>query len=341
MASEPNNNAESAEEQVKRYAAERRGQGAPELHPATRRLLQGEVARLYGRQGGAVRTGWRRWLLAPGFAWALGLAVVAGMTLLVVREAGPRRRTEEGTTVAEKVETQPKALDQMVKNEAAAASKAEQPAMVAPAPAPVTTAPEPAAEAREKKVTLQTKATSPGAVVVEREARRDVAVTQSAARALRDENVAGPLYSNRAYPQLAPAAAPAGASAVAKDAGMGGGGSPAQAQAQVMNRFRMQQVGQSVRFEDADKSVYAGPVTAQVAGTNSFRAVGTNLTLREPVVVTGQVYRTQGTLQQQQQVGGRQMLGAGDEYSYRVQGQATVGRTNQVLIDAASAAAAP
>jgi hypothetical protein len=114
-----------------------------------------------------------------------------------------------------------------------------------------------------------------------------------------------------------------------------------------LNRFRMQQVGESVRFEDSDKSVYAGPVTAQGAGTNSFRAVGTNLTLRQPVVVTGRFYKTQAPAPAQQpgaqyQGGARQALGANQQYSgsypeeVRVQGEALVGSSNRIQVDAQS-----
>jgi hypothetical protein len=42
VANEPN----KAEEELKRYAAERRAQAPTELHAADRRLLQGEVARI-------------------------------------------------------------------------------------------------------------------------------------------------------------------------------------------------------------------------------------------------------------------------------------------------------
>ena len=52
-----------SEELLKRYANERREQ-APKLsmHPATRRLLQGEVAREFGKAGRAEQRGWAMWL---------------------------------------------------------------------------------------------------------------------------------------------------------------------------------------------------------------------------------------------------------------------------------------
>ncbi len=69
------------EKLLRDYAAQRRAQaGEPrELHPATRRLLQGEVARQYprtGREGSVVARFFARW--RPGFVYALcALALVA------------------------------------------------------------------------------------------------------------------------------------------------------------------------------------------------------------------------------------------------------------------------
>jgi hypothetical protein len=394
MLGEPNNG--GAEERLKRYAEERRREmGAPELDAATRRVLRGEVARVYGARvrGAEGRSGWRRWLLAPGFGWAMGLALVAGLTLLVVKNSEPRRLKEDrapanagvvapkkGESV-EKGELKPKAQEELVKNESAAGSggaapvmKAEKPkgtvVVAPPSAAPAAAGPE-LAETREKKVSLEKEvARAPVQVRREDEAKAKGALKEAAPmRGLRDENgveEAGPVFANRANLRVETRAPEASAGAPAKlpkdMVALGGGGragadgaAQAQAaQAQVLNRFRMRQVGQTVRFEDSDKSVYAGPVTAERAGTNSFRAVGTNLTLRQPVVVTGQYYKmpmqtvnqaqapaeAQTRQYSQQQFGGRQMLGAGQD-EYRVQGQATVGSSNQVLIDAASAGAAP
>jgi len=69
---------------LKAYARHRREQGEQlEMHPATRRLLQAEVARHYGQAGRTTRHGWSRF----GPVWfrvgfALGLMVVLGAVLV-------------------------------------------------------------------------------------------------------------------------------------------------------------------------------------------------------------------------------------------------------------------
>ena len=66
-------------------AEERRRQaGGPfELHPATRRLLQGEVARQYGAPN-AAKAPLRPWFqFWPRLAWSLGTFLVLGMAALI------------------------------------------------------------------------------------------------------------------------------------------------------------------------------------------------------------------------------------------------------------------
>ena len=85
------------EKQLKAYASKRREQaGAPaELHPATRRLLQGEVARTRAKSGGASAPGrsfwtWRR-------QWAVGLAaacVVAALAIVLPSALNRKSRDE-------------------------------------------------------------------------------------------------------------------------------------------------------------------------------------------------------------------------------------------------------
>lgn len=84
MASEP----ERPIEKLLRDAARKRQDEAPagfELHPATRRLLQGEVARQYARQerSAASGLGWLR-RLSPGFRWGLAGAAVCALIAVVV-----------------------------------------------------------------------------------------------------------------------------------------------------------------------------------------------------------------------------------------------------------------
>src|SRR5215471_16496198 len=64
----------------------------PELHPATRRLLQGEVARKFGADQRQTRTSWFA-AFWPRFAWALGVfAVLATAVWLVAPPFGERNR---------------------------------------------------------------------------------------------------------------------------------------------------------------------------------------------------------------------------------------------------------
>ncbi len=68
-----------SEELLQRYAKERRGQGGDfSLHPATRRLLQGEVTRQFGARA-KKGTGGRSWF----WIWRGRLAVVSMLAVVV------------------------------------------------------------------------------------------------------------------------------------------------------------------------------------------------------------------------------------------------------------------
>jgi hypothetical protein len=83
MPSEPDNT--KMEELLKAYAKKREdAAGAPlEVHPATRRLLQGEVARAYPKTEASPVIPWYRMVFQfwPRIAFAMGLVVVLGSTL--------------------------------------------------------------------------------------------------------------------------------------------------------------------------------------------------------------------------------------------------------------------
>src|SRR5436190_3170384 len=82
MPPEPDN---KMDELLKAYAKKRAEEAGapPELHSATRRLLQGEVARVYPKQTAGPSLPWYRsvLLLWPRFAFAAGIVVLLGGTL--------------------------------------------------------------------------------------------------------------------------------------------------------------------------------------------------------------------------------------------------------------------
>ena len=88
MADEPKHKMDDA---LKAYARKRREQaGAPlEMHPATRRLLQGEVRRLRGQRGSAASDGgWLRFL--PRLGFALSIAIVLAVVFWSLRPPSPQ-----------------------------------------------------------------------------------------------------------------------------------------------------------------------------------------------------------------------------------------------------------
>lgn len=108
MPEEPN----KSEELLQRYAKQRREQGGDfSLHPATRRLLQGEVTRTYGaKKAGTAKGSWLAWLASwPGRA-AIGTvaAVLIVVAVLVVNRDG-EVRLEQRMELARLSEAAPEA----------------------------------------------------------------------------------------------------------------------------------------------------------------------------------------------------------------------------------------
>src|SRR3954468_14264505 len=93
MPPEPDN---KMDELLKAYAKKRSEEAGarPELHPATRRLLQGEVARVYPKAAADPTTPWYRsiLLLWPRFAFAAGIVVLLGGTLWMLNN-NPAKQT--------------------------------------------------------------------------------------------------------------------------------------------------------------------------------------------------------------------------------------------------------
>lgn len=343
MASEPNNN---ADELLKRYAEERRKQAVPasELHSASRRILQGEVARVYGGQQRSALPWWRRILGSPQIGWACALAAVVGISFYANRQPSPIPQEAKPVAPAVKtdalapapkmeepikakenlpapaVATDETAVKDQFKKEALQNRRAQPPvepprSLAAPAPAisPATAAPGSAPVTSEVRLRQELDV---------RKSIADKDVQRAAAESLTFSNSAGPESNNRRF-----------------DGGGGGFGNSLANNSDVLNRFTLTQVGSNLRLQEPDGSAYTGLVTAAVANsqTNFFRAQGMNRRLQQSVVITGQILRASapaqsglgGRLQQQT---AQQVPLAGEQM--RVQGQATVGTSNQIQIDA-------
>ena len=96
MAAEPE---KKIEESLHAYARKRREEaGAPmEMHPATRRMLQGEVAKLKAAQPPERRAWWQSFFLVwPRFAAAVGMFAVLAVGVWVFTQSEDRRSSEVG-----------------------------------------------------------------------------------------------------------------------------------------------------------------------------------------------------------------------------------------------------
>jgi hypothetical protein len=109
------NNERPIEKLLRRYAKKRRDESgaAPELHPATRRLLQGEVARQYPparpvRPGGFLAVLQARWV------YAAACLIVVGVGIVLVRfqqpDVAPLADNEKELSLAKAVSPEPEAL---------------------------------------------------------------------------------------------------------------------------------------------------------------------------------------------------------------------------------------
>jgi hypothetical protein len=102
----PEDSNKKMDDLLKRYARERRRAPELNLHPATRKLLQSEVARVFGgRASGAswfhrIRNFW------PQLAFAGSLCLILGIAVLSLRQpppAQPKLLEEQSTTVSETI----------------------------------------------------------------------------------------------------------------------------------------------------------------------------------------------------------------------------------------------
>jgi len=297
----------SIEKQLREYAARRRErQGAPpELHPAARRILQGEVVRTYGKREArdAAEVGWV-WPWRK-LAWACLIVAVAGGVWLV--SVGPRTKSRApgGTdllamhrTTARQPELATNAAEVGFRAGGALAAAdllkdranpPREPAILSP-PAP---APGP------QVATLSRVTTSPEATPIGAGAGTSANTRNKAA-----QNATAMLFYNQAP-------------AVLSNQVNFGAGSNAPA---VLVSFHVEQEGETLRIKDADGSIYSGAarplvtLTSAAAGSDAvpsirrsraeqaktpaqtaaqpvqnyaFEVVGTNRTLKQRVVFNG------------------------------------------------------
>jgi hypothetical protein len=326
MATEPNN----AEEQLKRYAAERRKDAPVELHPADRAMLQGEVARVYGQRR-AAKPFWRRWLLGSELGWAIALIGILTISFWTLRQP-PHKEEHDAVKSAPPAQPAQAPVTTPAENKPAAETRAA--ASPKPEPAPVVVQPEP-----PRTVAPMSAATAPTRARAEAlpdVRQKKVEVTKAAAPASKPAGQVGAAdelqlsFSNSAPP---PTANIAGQNALdtknAKDLFANNGPSV------VLNRFTMRQTGSRIQFEEADGSKYEGSVSLDANGNNAFRTRGTNRTLRMPVDFTGNLYLNNAAQNNANQQ--RQLRLAPDQP--RIQGQAVVGTSNQIQVDAEAAPA--
>lgn len=302
------------EKGLREYAARRREQqcAPPDLHPATRRLLHGEIRRTYAStRGSASARGWFRTM--PKYAWG-GLALMLAGLIWVLAPESPRQRSSERPT-------------ELALTRTAAPESPGFPANVAePASAPVDVAfKQEALSAGRRRSdrsvgigdasTSTARSASPSAgVPASAPATRSLAAPRPEADttvALRTDNVQAPQnVSTMMFLNQAPAVV--------------SNRSATQNKAAILVNFQVHQEGDRVRILDSDGSVYSGaarpltltaavqtePLTRErafrqtVTGSSlatapgpesaagaeqnySFEVVGTNLTLQQRVVFNG------------------------------------------------------
>lgn len=243
MSNEPNN----AEEQLRRYAEERRKEAPSEMHAAARRLLQSEIARVYKAENLGAAPWWRRFQLR----WAVAVIAVAAVSVMTLKQERPSQVQQPAQETATGATAQ---MDAALPASAAASSLSK---------------------AKENTLELSVEASN------------------------------NRFANNITTP--------------------------------VLHNFAFEESGQIVNVRDADGSTYAGRVLATTANARAFTAAGTNQTLQQSVVFTGEVVRLLASPQRAQvpqlNESRQQSLRLASE-QLRVQGQALVGSTNRFEIDA-------
>lgn len=302
------------EKLLRTYARKRREEAGatPELHPATRRLLHGEVARRAARQAGP---GFFRRLLAlrgPRLAFAVcGVAAVLAAVLVLpalLRTGTEARFASPGTTSSNPAMRREdlSARQETVPASPAAATRAAAPPALA----------EPSQPARPPARHIEPSTTTTIAGRVPQSLAVAGTPTGSTSDRMTVAKAASHVFRSEQFVEVNAVSALAGRPVEASARRDAGG--------RILSSFRFEQNGNEIRIVDSDGSIYTGrwqtvaalaadqPVAAAGAGlesgTNlssmerldrkkaelsqpvySFRVAGTNRTLNQAVVFTGRL----------------------------------------------------
>ena len=265
------------EKQLRRYAKKRRADAGPpgELHPATRRLLQGEVARQMGverrktsveSQSPSPRPLWKGWL--PQLAWAVPLFVLVAVGLwslldrpetkqLALGPAPNKTTTADGSRASKDERRGPDSLPSTAVGTAPADFSAVKAMPPSPAPVPVRSlnqpAPGPADHGLAGKNRDAEQALAYGAVPDQPVVSLVGAAEQKgeATRSDHYERVRAQTYS-QSFANLAPEPLKQKTATVISPPPI----SP------VLANFRVEQTGRQLRVVDGDGSTYLGETDA-------------------------------------------------------------------------------
>ena len=347
MAEEPN---KRMDEGLRAYADKRRQEagGAMELHPATRQMLQAEVARTYKQ---AARASWLQRVVMFWPRIAFGAACVA-ITLTLVLLLQPREQMMEMAQA-----TPPPggfARDARLADKEAAERIAPDGYADARAPAPsiAPAMPGKSLDQLAKNEADGLKAKSE----VEVEARKDAA----AVKLMREESFVKEA-ARQSYDNLA-AASRARYIQQKQDVQLGAKLANVQA---VLNSFELEQRGNEIKITDEDGSIYVGNVISQdEAKKRSFRAqtapqraqtgvagpaeqpvlffaFGTNVSLKQEVSIEGNILQlTTNVINPPAQMPATRTLNepqnrrGGAVPQQTIQGRAKVGANQEVFINA-------
>ena len=361
------------DETLKAYAGKRQQEaGAPfELHPATRQMLQGEVARTYTQ---APRVSWFQRVIVFWPRMAFAAACVAITLTLVLMISPPERMMEMAKTAApanesmrdarladgEQDKEQEKLMDRFV----------DAPALAPAAPLSSTAPVMPAKPAdglakRDDDNSGDVKAKSE----LMAEARKDGADVKPMREESVGKEVARQSYSNFDNAEAASRARSVQLQQQKQDAQLGT--KPASVEA-VLKNFDFEQRGNEIKITDGDGSIYVGNVISQdeakkrsfrvqnappkaqtgaIAGAAGpaeaqsqtlFYAFGTNVSLKQEVSIEGNILQISNALTPPSQAPASRALNeslnrrsvGNAAFQQAIQGRARVGTNQEVFINA-------